>query len=85
MIRNKKDSYCQTHDLETEGITQLVKDLQGLYGLYGIASEAAATRTPIRMEARRNARSSGDRTRSAGNAMRDIVDKMVSFIRPKKG
>jgi serine/threonine protein kinase len=83
MIRNKKDSYCQTHDLETEGITQLVKELQGLYGLYGLASDTAPTRTAVRLEARRAGRSSS-RTKSAGDAMRDIVDKVVSLIRPKK-
>jgi serine/threonine protein kinase len=83
MIRNKKDSYCQTHDLETEGITRLVKDLQGLYGLYGLASDASPTRTPVRMEARRGGRSTS-RAKSAGDAMRDIVDKVVGLIRPKK-
>jgi serine/threonine protein kinase len=83
MIRNKKDSYCQAHDLDTEGITQLVKDLQGLYGLYGIASDVVSTRAPVRMEARREARAAG-RGKSAGDAVRDMMDRVVSFIRPKK-
>jgi len=84
MIRNKKDSYCQTHELETEGITKLVKDLQALYGLYGITSDVAPTRTAIRMEARREGISVGSRAKSAGDAMRGIVDRVVSFIRPSK-
>jgi hypothetical protein len=83
MIRNKKDSYCQAHDLETEGITRLVKDLQGLYGLYGLTSDAAPTRTAVRLEARRAGRT-GPSAKSAGDAMRGIVDKVVSLIRPKK-
>ncbi|MBL0196946.1 MAG: protein kinase [Myxococcales bacterium] len=35
MIRNKPDSYCQAHDLDTRGISQLVEDLRGLSQLYG--------------------------------------------------
>jgi hypothetical protein len=83
MIRNKKDSYCQAHDLDTEGIPQLVKDLQGLYGLYGFTSDVAPTRTPLRMEARREGRAA-NRAKSAGDAVRDAFDKLVSFVRPKK-
>jgi hypothetical protein len=37
MIRNKPDSYCQAHDLETRGISLFVRDLTGLYSLYGLA------------------------------------------------
>jgi serine/threonine protein kinase len=36
MIRNKRDSYCQSYDLETAGITTMVRDLTNLYLLYGI-------------------------------------------------
>ncbi|HRG97493.1 MAG TPA: protein kinase, partial [Polyangiaceae bacterium] len=35
MIRNKPDSYCQAHDLDTRGISLLVDDLRGLGQLYG--------------------------------------------------
>lgn len=83
MIRNKKDSYCHAHELDTDGITRLVKDLQRLYGLYGLSSEAAPTRTPLRMEARRDART-GARAKSAGDAMRGMFDKVVALIRTKK-
>jgi len=36
MIRNKPDSYCQSWDVQTEGITELVRDLTGLYRIYGM-------------------------------------------------
>jgi serine/threonine protein kinase len=35
MIRNKPDSYCQAHDIETRGISDLVADLIELYSIYG--------------------------------------------------
>src|SRR5262249_37821792 len=31
MIRNKPDSYCQAHDTDTRGISDLVSDLADLY------------------------------------------------------
>jgi serine/threonine protein kinase len=37
MIRNKPDSYCQAHDLDTHGVTELVADLINLYSLYGFS------------------------------------------------
>jgi serine/threonine protein kinase len=35
MIRNKPDSYCQTHDLDTRGVSELVRDLGNLYAIHG--------------------------------------------------
>jgi serine/threonine protein kinase len=35
MIRNKPDSYCQSHEVETRGISELVQDLIDLLTLYG--------------------------------------------------
>jgi serine/threonine protein kinase len=35
MIRNKPDSYCQAHDLDTRGISDVVGDLIDLYSAYG--------------------------------------------------
>lgn len=43
MIRNKPDSYCQTHDVETRGISMLVQDLIDLYALYGFHPAAGST------------------------------------------
>jgi serine/threonine protein kinase len=43
MIRNKPDSYCQAHDIETKGISDLVQDLIDLYALYGFHPAAGGT------------------------------------------
>ncbi|MGO8995522.1 MAG: protein kinase domain-containing protein [Polyangiaceae bacterium] len=40
MIRNKPDSYCQAHEVETRGISNLVSDLIDLYSIYGMATAA---------------------------------------------
>ena len=44
MIRNKPDSYCQAHDVETRGISMLVQDLIDLYAIYGVATRRRARR-----------------------------------------
>jgi serine/threonine protein kinase len=36
MIRNKPDSYCLSWDVRTEGVTDFVRDLIGLYANYGV-------------------------------------------------
>jgi hypothetical protein len=36
MIRNKPDSYCQSWDVRTQGVTAMVRDLIGLYRHYGM-------------------------------------------------
>jgi serine/threonine protein kinase len=36
MIRNKPDSYCAAHDVETRGISDVVRDLNELYVLAGV-------------------------------------------------
>ena len=43
MIRNKPDSYCQAHDLDTRGVSDLVSDLINLYSLYGFSPGARPT------------------------------------------
>lgn len=43
MIRNKPDSYCQAHDVETKGISALVQDLIDLYAVYGFHPAAGST------------------------------------------
>jgi serine/threonine protein kinase len=40
MIRNKPDSYCQAHDVDTRGVSDLVGDLIGLYTLFGVHPSA---------------------------------------------
>jgi serine/threonine protein kinase len=36
MIRNKPDSYCVAHDVETRGVSDVVRDLIDLYALAGV-------------------------------------------------
>jgi serine/threonine protein kinase len=40
MIRNKPDSYCMSWDLRTTGISDMVRDLMGLYVRYGVNPSA---------------------------------------------
>jgi hypothetical protein len=54
MIRNKPDSYCQPHDLETRGISDLVADLIGLYSTYGMHAAARPTNLVARGNVKRN-------------------------------
>ena len=53
MIRNKPDSYCQAHDLETRGVSDLVTDLINLYSLYGFSPGARPTHLVHRTQARK--------------------------------
>ena len=54
MIRNKPDSYCQPHELDTRGISDLVADLIGLYATYGMHSAARPSTLVARGKVRRN-------------------------------
>ena len=40
MIRNKPDSYCQAHDVETRGVSDLVQGLIDLYTVFGVHPSA---------------------------------------------
>jgi hypothetical protein len=40
MIRNKPDSYCMAWDLDTQGITEMVRDLMALYVRLGVNPSA---------------------------------------------
>lgn len=55
MIRNKPDSYCQAHDLDTRGISDVVADLINLYSLYGFQPGARPTHLAHRTNAKRGA------------------------------
>lgn len=55
MIRNKPDSYCQAHDLETRGISEVVADLINLYSLYGFQPGARPTHLVHRTNAKKGA------------------------------
>jgi len=58
MIRNKPDSYCQAHDLETKGISDIVADLINLYSLYGFQPGARPTHL-VHRTTTKNARKGG--------------------------
>jgi serine/threonine protein kinase len=45
MIRNKPDSYCLSHDLETTGISNMVHDLLALSVMYGVDPNARLARS----------------------------------------
>ncbi|MBX3204135.1 MAG: protein kinase [Labilithrix sp.] len=53
MIRNKPDSYCQAHDLDTRGVSELVTDLINLYSLYGFSPGARPTHLVHRTTAKK--------------------------------
>ncbi len=59
MIRNKPDSYCQAHDLETRGVSDFVTDLINLYSLYGFQPGARPTHLIHRTQARKGAMKAG--------------------------
>jgi hypothetical protein len=40
MIRNKPDSYCQAHELETRGISDVVREMIDLYTVFGLHPDA---------------------------------------------
>jgi len=65
MIRNKPDSYCQAHDLETRGISELVTDLHNVYAFYGVHPAARPMHLVTRHDARRGLKfgQMGDRLR----------------------
>ena len=40
MIRNKPDSYCQAHELDTHGVSDVVRDMIDLYTVFGLHPNA---------------------------------------------
>jgi serine/threonine protein kinase len=79
MIRNKPDSYCQAHDLETRGISDLVSDLINLYSLYGFQPGARPTHLVHRTQARR-----GVLKRRVGSRLRMMWLQVLAMFRTKK-
>ena len=56
MIRNKPDSYCLAWDVQTEGITELVRDLVRLYAAHGVDPAVRAGWSSTEPAPRRRAR-----------------------------
>jgi len=73
MIRNKPDSYCQAHDLETKGISDVVTDLINLYSLYGFQPGARPTHLVHRTTAKRSMR--------VGTSLRSMWQSFLALFR----
>jgi serine/threonine protein kinase len=58
MIRNKPDSYCLSWDVRTEGVTDFVRDLIGLYAHYGVDPAVRSSSYHHPSDTRRKRRSS---------------------------
>lgn len=79
MIRNKPDSYCQAHDLETKGISDLVADLINVYSLYGFRPGARPTHLVHRTSAKR-----GLLKRRVSSRLRQFWLQMLAYFRKKR-
>ena len=78
MIRNKPDSYCQAHDLDTRGISEVVADLINLYSLYGFQPGAR----PTHLVHRTNAKKSG--AKGVGGTLVRAWQAFLAMFRKKK-
>ena len=84
MIRNKPDSYCQGHELDTRGISDLVQDLIDLYTVFGVHPMARPQNLA------RMARASGGRSAILqsldrfGNRLRWMWLSLLATLRSKK-
>jgi serine/threonine protein kinase len=78
MIRNKPDSYCQAHDLETRGISDFVADLINLYSLYGFQPGAR----PTHLVHRTNAKKGG--VKGVGSRLKQLWTSFISMFKGKK-
>jgi hypothetical protein len=77
MIRNKPDSYCAAHDIDTTGISDLVQDLIDLYAMFGV-HPAARPPQLVNSAPRRRAARSLDRF---GSRIRYLWERLVEKIR----
>lgn len=79
MIRNKPDSYCQAHDLETRGVSDLVTDLINLYSLYGFSPGARPTHLVHRTTTARKGKL------MVGSSVKRMWQAMLRMFGGKKG
>jgi hypothetical protein len=78
MMRNKPDSYCQAHEIETAGISLMVRDLANLYSLYGLGDTIPAQLPDHRIRQRLN---QGGKTT---DVLRRIYDDILSVFGSKR-
>jgi serine/threonine protein kinase len=70
MIRSKPDSYCQSHDIETRGVSSVVQDMIDLYTVFGVHPSAQPA-TLARLGSSSTPRGAlGRSLRSFGNRLR---------------
>ena len=82
MIRNKADSYCQGWDLDTTGVTTMLRDVVALYGLLGLRPTAAVHHTVVHASsAPRGASLTLARTT---NAIGKLYESIVAFFRRRR-
>jgi hypothetical protein len=82
MIRNKPDSYCQGWDLDTTGVTTMLRDVVALYGLLGLRPTAAVHHTVVHASsAPRGASLTLARTT---NAIGKLYESIVAFFRRRR-
>ncbi len=84
MIRNKPDSYCSAHDLETRGISELVQDLIDLYAVYGVHPAARPANLARRAHSGKNGNALGRSLDRVGNRLRRIWLGLTSPFRKRK-
>lgn len=78
MIRNKPDSYCQAHDLDTRGVSDLVADLLNLYSLYGFSPGARPTHLVHRSTTPRKGQF------NVGSRLKELWQKLLRAFATKK-
>jgi serine/threonine protein kinase len=81
MVRNKPDSYCQSHDLDTTGIFRMVTDLTNLYSLFGFQAGTIPAHLPLRARGQR----AGLGARGGGTGpVRKLYDDVLSLFGVRK-
>ena len=84
MIRNKPDSYCQPHETETRGISDLVQDLVDLYSLYGFQPGAGSTQLARRGHAAAGRSALRRRLDRVGVGLRRMFAAMARMLGKKR-
>src|SRR5262249_52350854 len=81
MMRNKPDSYCQAHEVDTLGVSKMVRDLSNLYSLYGLAGAMPARLPPPRTNRRGQ---SATRAERAAGVIRKLYDDIMSTLSSRR-
>ena len=82
MVRNKPDSYCQAHDLNTTGISNLVRELTNLYALFGFQAGSVPAQLSPSTPGRKGAL--GAPGARAGGAVRKLYGDALTLLGLRK-